>query len=207
MQDRASPDDEVLIQAHARLLQDRSFQFDQSGFEPPDLGWLTWVGRLLGALEPVLQWMFWIGLAVLAGLILIGILREIMRLRRPPARPEEAESGTESSWRPDPQSARDLLAEADRLAATGRYPEAVHLLLLRSVMDIEKRRPHLLRDSLTTREIAALGAAPEGGQAAFDLIGRVVERSLFGGAPVSAEEFVDCRRAYQAFALPGAQRA
>ena len=207
MQDRASPTDEALVQAHTRLLEDGSLQFDRAGFDPPaPPGWLSWIGDLLGAIEPLMKWVFWIGLALLAGLILYAIAREILRLRAPPPKPEKPrEAATE--WRPDPNAARDLLAEADRLAGAGRYAEAVHLLLLRSVADIEKRQPRALRVSLTTREIAALTTLPETGRSAFALIGRVVEGSLFGGAPVSAGSFADCRRAYEAFALPGAWAA
>ena len=38
-------------------------------------------------------------------------------------------------------------------------------------------------------------------------IGKVVERSLFGGAAVGAQDFADCRQAYEAFALPEGWRA
>ena len=99
------------------------------------------------------------------------------------------------------------MTEADALAAQGLYAEASHLLLLRSVQDIEKRQPRALRASLTTREIAGLKAVPESARPAFAQIGRVVERSLFGGAPVQADDFASCRQAYEAFALPEGWRA
>lgn len=208
MQNRAPHTDEALVQAHARLLRNGSLQFDRTGFDPPALpGWLKWIGDLFQAIAPLMKWVFWIGLALLAGLILYAIFREIQRLRAPAPRPEKAASTAAAEWRPDPQAARDLLAEADRLAREGRYAEAVHLLLLRSVADIETRQPRALRVSLTTREIAALPALPEAGRSAFALIGRVVEESLFGRAAVSAATFAECRRAYEAFAVPEAWAA
>lgn len=205
---RASPTDEALAQAHGRLLRDGSLQFDRAGFDPPETpSWLRWIGELLQALGPVLKWVFWIGLALLAGLILYAIVREILRLRAPRPKATKPAAGDETVWRPDVQTARDLLTEADALANRGLFAEAAHLLLLRSVQDIEKRQPRALRVSLTTREIAALTALPDAARPAFALIGRVVERSLFGGAPVDAGDFADCRRAYEAFALPEGWRA
>ena len=41
--------------------------------------------------------------------------------------------------------ARRWLEEADALAGKGQFEEAVHLLLYRSIEDIEKQRPDLLR--------------------------------------------------------------
>lgn len=207
MQDRGAPPDDRLASAHEALLRDTSLQFDRTGFTPPETpGWLRWIGEALQAIAPLLKWMFWIGLALLVALILFAIGREILKLRRPPAKPKTA-SETAETWRPDAQAARDLLAEADALAAQGLYAEAAHLLLLRSVQDIERRQPRALRVSLTTREIAALKALPDSARPAFMAIGRVVERSLFGGAPVQRDDFADCRRAYEAFALPEGWRA
>lgn len=216
---RASPNDEALAQAHERLLRDGSLQFDRARIDPPEapdwLQWINdrlaipfgWIGDLLQALGPMLKWVFWIGLALLAGLILYALVREILNLRGPRAKPIKRKAEGETVWRPDAQAARDLLAEADALAARGLFAEAAHLLLLRSVQDIQKRQPKALRVSLTTREIAALKALPDAARPAFALIGRVVERSLFGGAAVDAGDFADCRRAYEAFALPEGWRA
>jgi hypothetical protein len=203
MPDRAAPSDEALARAHERLLQDHSLQFDRVSMkipEPPE--WLRWLGEALEKLAPVLKWTFWIALGLLVALILYFIARELMRLGRPRARADKPVVLTDGEWRPDAQAARDLLAEADALAARGLYAEAAHVLLLRSVQDIEKRQPRALRVSLTTREIAALKALPEAARPAFAAIGRVVERSLFGGAPVGEADFADCRQAYEAFALP-----
>ena len=208
MQGEASASSETVAEAHAALLNDPSFQFDRANFDPPPTpGWLRWIGEMLEFLAPVLQWIFWIGLALLAGLILYAIVREILRLRKPVAKPQKPVAPLETDWRPDVQAARDLLAEADALAVRGQYADAAHLLLLRSVQDIEKRQPRALRVSLTSREIARLKALPEAARPAFERIGRVVERSLFGGGAVGAQDFADCRQAYEAFALPEGWRA
>ena len=197
------PPDEALAAAHARLLRDDSLQFDRVGFELPEVpGWLRWIAEAFQALAPVMQWLFWGALAALVALLFFFIVREILNLRRPLPRPTAHVLGDEPDWRPDRAAARDLLAAADRLAAEGRYGEAAHLILLRSVEDIQSRRPRALRVSLTTREIASLEALPGEARPAFQRIGQVVERSLFGGAQVGPEAFADCRRAYEDFALP-----
>ena len=208
MEGEASASYKKAAEAHTILLNDPSFQFDRANFDPPQTpGWLRWIGETLQFLAPVLKWVFWIGLALLVGLILYAIAREILRLRKHAAKPDKPVPPVEADWRPDVQAARDLLAEADVLAARGQYADAAHLLLLRSVQDIEKRQPRALRVSLTAREIARLKALPEAARPAFERIGRVVERSLFGGAAVDAQDFADCRQAYEAFALPEGWRA
>jgi hypothetical protein len=194
---------DLIARAHQSLLTDERLQFERVTYTPPTPpDWLRWLAEWLSSLQPAMKWVFWAGLAALAGLVLFLIAREVIRLRRGPARPALALSEGEPAWRPDEAAARDLLAAADRLAAQGRFAEAAHLLLLRSVEDIERHRPRSLRVSLTTREIAGLRALPEAARPAFARIGRVVERSLFGGRAVDADDFADCRRAYEAFALP-----
>ena len=49
----------------------------------------------------------------------------------------------EEEWRPEAAPVRSWLEEADALAAKGRFAEAIHHLLLRSVEDIARRRPRL----------------------------------------------------------------
>ncbi|CAN7385216.1 DUF4129 domain-containing protein [Phenylobacterium sp. LjRoot164] len=192
-----------LAAAHAELLRDRGFQFDRADFQPPKTPeWFKWIAEAFQAIAPLLKWVFWIGVAVIAALVLYALVREVLRLRMPAAKPKTLATEAVPEWRPDVAAARDLLAAADALAAEGRYAEAAHLILLRSVADIESRRPRTVRPALTTREIAGLSALPPSARPAFAQIGRVVERSLFGGAPVQATDYAECRRDYEAFALP-----
>lgn len=93
-------------------------------------------------------------------------------------------------------AARALLAEADALAAAGRFAEAVHLLLYRSVEDIEGRRPGLVRPAMTSRDLAEARDLPGAAREAFSLIARAVEISLFGGRSIDAGAWQQCRTAY-----------
>ena len=195
--------------AFEQVSKDKALQFDfpdvpaEKAAPPPpqpDPAW-TGLGEFLGALAPVMQIVFWGGIALIVGLILFYIGREILRLNYA-RKPKPKAEVTVPEWRPDEKTARTLLAEADRLAAEGRFAEAVLALLIRSIEDFDSRRPHTVRRAYTSREIASLDALPESARPAFVKIAQVVERSLFGGASVDREAFADCREAYEAFALP-----
>jgi hypothetical protein len=193
--------------AHLALAADRTLQFELRGVEPPPPppGWLQPLIELLSAMGPLFKFVFWLGLAALVLAILWVIGRELIRIRLPDrTRPLDLD---DDGWRPAPAAALALLSDADALAAEGRFAEAVHLLLLRSINDIDGRLPNTVRPALTARDIAGLSRLPDAARPAFDRIARVVESSLFGGRPVDRAAFVDCRQAYEAFAFPQAWAA
>lgn len=99
-------------------------------------------------------------------------------------------------------AARALLAEADALAAEGRFAEAVHLLLYRSVEDIEGRRPGLVKPAMTSRDLAEAHDLPSVARGAFSRIARAVEISLFGGRSIDAGAWEQCRSAYAELTVP-----
>jgi len=195
-----------LAAAHDRLLHTPGLQFDFNAVPPPPTlpQWLIALFKLLGNLQPVFEILFWAGVAILIGLIVYFIVREGLRYylaARPDAR-TEPEHGPD--WRPPAARARALLADVDRLAAQGLFAEAVHLLLFRSIEDIDARRPRALTPALTSRDIVGLKEIPAAARNAFARITAAVEWSFFGGRTVSAGDFAECRRAYEAFAFPDA---
>jgi hypothetical protein len=176
--------------------------------ETPDwlLRALKWLGEFfrpvaetLGMSWPVLQWIL-LGLFVLLMAWLLWRLIEPMaRLRF--QRRRGADGGDPQDWAPDRAEALALLEDADRLAAQGRYDEATHLLLQRSVGQIREARPGTLEPSSTAREIAALAALPQRARAAFAVIADRVERSLFALRRLEATDWQAARAAYAEFAL------
>lgn len=201
--DGATPD--RMARAHERMLADRTLQFDFPAITPPrPPAWLKVVGEVLEAIAPLLGYLFWIAVAAGVGLILFMIVREILTRTGVVAAPARREMIAELDLRPTAEQARVLLADADALAADGRFAEAAHLLLLRRVQDIRDQRPGLVQPSLTSRDIAALPELPDGARGAFAAIAVVVERSFFGGRDVGADDWSLCRRTYEAFALDGA---
>jgi hypothetical protein len=197
---------DAVASAHQRLLQEPGLQFDFPAVPPPPQPSEWWLALLkfLARLQPVFEILFWGGLGVLALIVLFFIAREILRLRN--RQRDEAEGAKETlpDWRPPLARARALLADADRLAAQGRFAEAVHLLLFRSIEDIDERRPRSIKPAFTSRNIAELGALPSSARPSFARIAASVERSFFGGREIDSEDFQECRRAYEAFAIPNA---
>ena len=207
----AAPSRQALAAAQARLMQDKTlqFQFSQAPPEPKATtpGWLKALEEFLGAVAHGLGWLFWAG-AILVVVVIIGFIAlELARTRWPDLLRRKRKAQPRPApldWRPDAGAARALLEEADRLAADGQYAEAVHLLLYRSIEDIEGRRPRLVRPAFTAREISSLDDLPAAARATFTAIAEVVERSFFGGRDVDRSGFDECRKAYEAFAFPGA---
>lgn len=194
--------------AHAAVAGDPSLQFEVAAIPPPPTmpDWLAALFNFIGELGPLLRVVFWIGIAAIVLAILWFIGREMLRIRFPERHKPSAPSG-EGDWRPAPGAALALLSDADALAEQGRYDEAVHLILLRSIGDIDGRLPNTVRPALTARDIAGLQRLPATARPAFSLIARAVEASLFGGRAVDRAAFTECRQAYEAFAFPGAWAA
>ena len=192
--------------AHEAVVNDRSLQFSMEPREippPPEPppGWLRGLFEFLDALGPLFQIIFWILIALVVAGIGWFIVRELMRIRAPEKRGKTAKPAQEP-WRPEAAAALALLSDADALAAQGQYAEAVHLLLLRSINDIEGRLPNAVRPALTSRDIARLERLPDAARPTFLKIARAVETSLFGGGAVDRATWDDCRAAYEAFAFP-----
>jgi hypothetical protein len=191
---------------HRALKQARDLQFDFPEYQaPPTPAWLASLGEfvsaVLQALGPLLQVVLWGGVALLVAMLLYFAFREAERrwglrgARREPAIETPVIA---------PEAARRLLADADALAAEGRYAEAIHVLLHRSIAEFDKTKVAEIRDSLTSREIARLPGLPNAARTAFATIAAAVEASFFGGRDVDAKAFGTCRLAYASFALPDA---
>ena len=193
--------------AHAALLRDKSLQFEPTVQPPPHVpAWVRAFGKLLDSVAPYLTYVFWGFLILGAAVILYFLARELIVTRWPSMRPGKGPVLGDEAWRPSVAKARTLLEDADRLAAAGRFAEAVHLILFRSIEDIEGKRPDLIRPALTSRDIAELDGVPQTVRATFSQIARVVEHSFFGGRAVGADEFAACRAAYEGFAFAEAWR-
>lgn len=170
---------------------------------------LKWIGSLFPS-APYARILLWtviaLGVAAILWAIYIRIRYGVWRFRMPraaSAEPMEAEE----EWVPEQAGARSWLEEADALAREGRFAEAIRHLLFRSIEDIARRRPALVRPALTSRELAASEGIPGSARNLFSGIAGLVERSLFGGRPVREPDWVEARKAYADFALPAAWRA
>ncbi len=208
--------------AHRTLKADRSIQFQRQAAHPPPqppawlkavVDWREWVfapvGRFFSWLAsfmpdaPVARVILYTALILAAvAFIWLAWMRfstgEWRLFERKFAEPTEL---AEEEWAPEAAPARRWLDEADALAAEGRFAEAIHHLLFRSVEDLARRRPDVVRPALTSRELAAAGAIPAAARCIFAGIAALVERSFFGGRPVGEQDWSTARTAYSDFAL------
>jgi hypothetical protein len=208
----AGGDDAAVARSLAAMKADGGYQFDLPSVTPPPprprLSLPQWLGDLFnwmgGSGQPVMR-----GIAILFALIigaailymLVPGFRELIDRFTRRTRPAGATDADGDDWRPDAAQARDLLAEADALAAAGRFGDAAHLLLGRSLEDIASRRPGLLRPALTARAIAVDEDLPGGARGAFGRIVAVVEQALWARRAIDAGDWTDARASYEDFAF------
>jgi len=153
------------------------------------------VGEAFGVSWPVVE-------KVLIALAILLFLFVLWRLARPLLEQWRARKPDEpTDWTPDRDAAVALLEDADRLAAQGRYGEAAHLLLQRSVGHIAAARPDWLLPASTAREISEFPMLSDAARHAFRVIAVRVERSLFALRDLDAQDWQAARAAYSDFAL------
>lgn len=157
-------------------------------------GLLSPVGEAIGLSWPVLEKVLIVLAAVGAALLLWRVLQPLISKRR-------TLSEVEPEWSPDRDAALALLSDADRLAAEGRFAEAAHLLLQRSVHHIAEVRPGWLLPASTAREIAGLPQLPARARTAFAVIAGRVEASRFALRALGLADWQAARAAYADFAL------
>ena len=104
--------------------------------------------------------------------------------RREAVSPEAPSPAGVAATEPEPR-----FEDAARLAAEGRYAEAVHALLLAAIRHFAERSRVAVQPSRTSRELVRLLPLGADAREAFADLVRMVELSLFGGAPVSAEDY------------------
>ncbi|MBA4748227.1 MAG: DUF4129 domain-containing protein [Sphingopyxis sp.] len=212
-------DADLVDPAYAETMASEGLQTSLPPPEPvtPPPRWLLdffdGVGNFFGSIfdffeltGPGIKYALWaIGIALLlfiAYRLFPGFADWVDRLRGKAAEEELPEYGQVEA-----SAARARLADADALAAEGRFAEAVHLLLYRSVGDIAARRPGLVKPAITSRDLAASRDLPGTPRTAFARIARAVEVSLFGGQPVDAGVWGECRAAYAELTVPRAWAA
>ena len=162
----------------------------------------------LGFLGPIFQLIFYGILALAVAYILYLILNTIIATRRGIVKADKTEDIPDIPiYQPDAETARVLIDDADGLAAQGKFAEAVHILLFRSIQDIEDKRPHHVKRSLTSREIASLSILSPKARDVFSQIGRLVEKSFFGGGLLNMEDYELSKAAYKAFAFENVAQA
>ena len=187
--------------AFRRLKADRSIQFELPAREaeperPPRRRW-QWLEALFKFIAPLAEVILYAagGAVVLALVWFIVSSFADVRFRRKDKKGEPAPV----LYEPGAARVRTLLEEVDALAREGRYREAVHLLLLRAVEDIDSSRPGEVRRSLTAREIGRIPSLTPRTREAFVSIAKINERGWFAGLATDQAQWEAARAAYAQF--------
>lgn len=186
--------------AHKALLADPSYQFEVATpklSESP--GWLFSIFEndvvlaFFRVVGDIMQVVFWIGLVAIAGLVIYFAYRTFAaRVGR--NRPQKAKPL--APYTPSEAVLRDLLREADALAASGDHAGAARLLLRRSIEDLERRRPGAISRAMTAREIGMLDLLTEKTREAYSAIATLVERAHYAHRPITESDYASARHGY-----------
>lgn len=139
----------------------------------------------------------WTAIAIVAIVALVWLYR-LLADRRASAVIDETETETVPALKRVAPS--DLLAQADRLAAEGRYGEAVHVLLVGTFGGFAEAGARFVAPPLTSREVLADAPLRDTVKAALGELVTVVERAHFAGREIGRRDFERCRDSYRSIA-------
>ncbi len=149
------------------------------------------IPQIPDALVVILKGLLWTGVAVAVILLTVAIVRRLRgRDVAPPRVRRSAGSG------PPPPPLDVPLGDATALAEQGRYGEAAHVLLLRTIQALAAHQR--IPVSLTSREILEKLELGDGPDQALAKLVHVVEWSLFGGRPADRATYEACVDAFEA---------
>lgn len=127
-----------------------------------------------------------LAVAVIALVLAWGVQALLQRVAK---ERQSAETGTEAEGdEAGPERELDV-GDATRLAAEGRYGEAIHALLLAAIQHFAARARMQVQPSRTSRELVRLLPLTGDSRAKFNELVIAVERTLFGGEPAGADDF------------------
>lgn len=148
-------------------------------------------------LVEAILWTFGAAVAALILFFLFNLARELLEGRhtlKSNREPPAAETAKVESVPPAQRAAEQrTLAEADALAAAGRFSEAIHLLLLVAMERLRRELGPRVAPAMTGREVLRLAPLPG---AVVDPLTRMValsEINHFGGRSAAAPDYRDCR--------------
>ena len=155
------------------------------------------MGRAGAGLAVLLELVFWAVLAIVVVGVVFWLVRELQLRRAAPPTALDVSAVAKPPGTGEDAVDETVLRDAEALAASGLFGEAVHALLLRAIEVLKTVRT--VPDSLTSRELVRLVGLVGGRQTAFFEILTTAERAHFGGRIMGADDFSACASAYRAF--------
>mgnify|MGYP003700497277 FL=1 len=150
---------------------------------------------------------FWIVIALAVAMVAYflfqlgyDLLRDRGAFKRNRDRPGAAAQRVETPVTAAPRAADPhSLAEADRLAAEGRFSEAIHLLLLVALQRLHRELGARVAPAMTGRELLHLPALPGATVAPLTRMVQLSEINHFGGRQAREPDYRAARGDYLAF--------
>jgi hypothetical protein len=159
--------------------------------ETPD-----WLEKLFQFLRPVLKLLGWLLLAGLGVLIGYGLFQLVMSYVNRPRKDVDV-SEAEPLIDIDASEAQSWLDDAEGLAKSGRYGDAVHHMLLRAIDHLKRRSGRVIPRAWTAREIQTQLPISILARALLQLLVQTVERAHFAGRDIAEADFMRCRDSYE----------
>lgn len=148
--------------------------------------------------KPILEFLAWMLIAVGVVLLLYSLYRAVTgylgrRAQTQPLSTAESvpDTGTETPLQ------RNLMDQIERLAGSGAFGEAVHLILLLCFEELYRNRPPDRDSALTSRELLARMTLPPAAQNGLAFIVSAVEVGHFGGRQISRATYERCLDGYR----------
>lgn len=142
---------------------------------------------VIGAGAELTRIVFIVLAVAVAVLIVAWLVQTLVRKMAGERQGAEGEAEAESG---EAAPVRELdVEDANRLAAEGRFGEAIHALLLATIQHFAARARMEIQPSRTSRELVRLLPLTGDSRPRFNELVMAVERTLFGGEPAGAEDF------------------
>ena len=153
-----------------------------------------------GAMSSLMTWLMWGMVIVMGVLIVFWVASEFSKY----GGDAELAPADESTARMQAAAEAIIdrpLEDADELARRGRFAEAIHTLLLRTLQELVRSAAVRVAPAMTSREILArVPLLADARSALADLI-TAVEITHFGDEPANAADYDRCRQQFHVFAL------
>lgn len=145
------------------------------------------------------QGLLWIVMAVCLALLLVWLVSSLGGWQKNERAPDEKAADEPTPF--DAAVVERPLGDAEALARAGRYGEAIHALLLRTLEELTRRLDRPLPRSFTSREILGRVALPPEARDALAHLVTAVEVTHFGGAEPGPDDYAMCVDRFQRFAV------
>lgn len=154
--------------------------------------------RAPSGLASIANVVLWVLSIAVAGILLVWLVKELV-LDRDAIGADDGPAPPASAP-PDEAVIARPLGDAELFAGEGRYAEAIHVLLLRTLDELRRRSPTAIPRALTSREILARVPLHERARRELGGLVTAVELTHFGGEVPSEAEYRLCRDHFERFA-------